>query len=147
MGLLKELDSAFISAMKEKKELDLSVIRMLKSSLKNKSIELIRELTDEEAIAVVRGEVKKRNDSIAIYTEGNREDLADKEKSEIEVLKRFLPAEISSEELKEKVQAVIATLSEEDKANFGLAMKAVMQALKGSVDGATVSALVKEALQ
>lgn len=146
MAIMKELEDAFISALRGRQEPDLSVLRMLKAALKNKAIELIKKLTEEEAIAVVKSEIKKRQDAIQIYEQGNRPELANKEKLEIEVLKKFLPAQLSQDELSAKVKGIVATLTEEERGNFGQIMKKAMQELQGSADGGAVSQAVKEAL-
>jgi len=147
MSLIKDIDAAFLQAMKTKNEIDLSVLRMLKSSLKNKAIELIKkELDEAEVIAVVKSEIKKRKDSVEAYTQGARQDLADREQAEITVLEKFLPAQISADNLLPKVKEIVTGLPEGERADFGKVMRAVMAELKGSADGAAVSAAVKAVL-
>ena len=147
MSLIKDIDVAFLQAMKAKNEIELSVLRMLKSSLKNKAIELIKkELEEAEASAVVKSEIKKRKDSIEAYTQGARQDLADREQAEIVVLEKFLPTQMAPELLAAKVKEIVAGLPEGERVDFGKVMKAVMAQLKGSADGAAVSAAVKAAL-
>ena len=147
MSKAKEIDQAFLTAMRNKAQTDLSVLRMLKAALKNKEIELRKELSDEQALVVLQSEVKKRHDSIDAYQQGNRPELADKEAAEIEVLKQFLPIQLSEEEVKTKVEAALNNLLEEERADFGKAMKAAMAELKGQADGGLVSGIVKELLQ
>ena len=147
MSKAKEIDQAFLTAMRNKAQTDLSVLRMLKAALKNKEIELRKELSDEQALVVLQSEVKKRHDSIDAYQQGNRPELADKEAAEIEVLKQFLPIQLSEEEVKTKVEAALNNLPEEERADFGKAMKAAMAELKGQADGGLVSGIVKELLQ
>lgn len=147
MSLNKDIDAAFLQAMKAKNEIELSVLRMLKSSLKNKAIELIKkELEEAEVIAVIKSEIKKRKDSVEAYTQGARQDLADREQAEIKVLEKFLPAQISADALLPKVKEIVAGLPEAERADFGKVMRAVMAELKGSADGAAVSAAVKAVL-
>ena len=147
MSLIKDIDVAFLQAMKAKNEIELSVLRMLKSSLKNKAIELIKkELEEAEASAVVKSEIKKRKDSIEAYTQGARQDLADREQAELVVLEKFLPTQMAPELLAAKVKEIVAGLPEGERVDFGKVMKAVMAQLKGSADGAAVSAAVKAAL-
>lgn len=98
-------------------------------------------LTDEETLAVLRSEAKKRRESIEIFTEGKRDDLAEKEKRELEAIKKYLPRELSREEIQESVQAIFARLKPKD---FGSAMKAVMGELKGRADSKLISDLVKK---
>ncbi len=146
MELAKRIDQDFIEAMKTKNEAGLAVLRMLRAALKNKSIELKKELQEADIIAVIRSEIKKRKDSAEAYAQGSRPDLQTQELSEIKVLQKYLPAELSTGDLKAKVERIIAALTEEDRANFGKAMSAVMSELKGQADGAAVSAIVKEVL-
>ena len=146
MELAKHIDQDFLEAMKTKNEATLAVLRMLRAALKNKSIELKTELQEEDIVAVLRSEIKKRKDSAEAYAQGGRPDLQTQELSEIKVLQKYLPAELSTEDLKAKVEKIIAGLADEDRANFGKAMSAVMSELKGQADGATVSAIVKEVL-
>jgi len=135
------------AAMLAKEELTLSVLRMLLSSLRNKEISLRKdgkaELDNEQAQAVIKIEVKKRKDAIESYKQGNRDDLAKKEAMEIPILEKYLPAQMSDEELKRIVQEVIEEI--EDK-NFGKIMGEAMGKTKGLADGNRVSALVKKVL-
>jgi len=147
MSLIKDIDVSFLQAMKAKNEIELSVLRMLKSSLKNKAIDLIKkELEEAEVVAVVKSEIKKRKDSIEAYTQGARQDLADREQAEIIVLEKFLPTQMAPEVLAAKVKELVAGLPEPDRADFGKVMRAVMAQLKGLADGGAVSEAVKAVL-
>ena len=141
MSLIKDIDASFLQAMKQKNEIELSVLRMLKSSLKNKAIELIKkELEDAEVVAVIKSEIKKRKDSVEAYTQGARQDLADREQAEMVVLEKFLPTQMSPDVLAAKVKEIVIGLPEAERSDFGKVMRAVMAELKGSADGAAVSA-------
>lgn len=94
--ILEKLNADFISAMKEKKEAELSTLRLLRSALKNKQIELMHELSEEEAAAVVRKQVKQLRDVLPSFEGAGRADLVDKTKFELSVLEKFLPVEIKS---------------------------------------------------
>lgn len=146
MTLIERIEQAFIKSQKEKNEIELSALRMLKASLKNKSIELRKALDENEIVAMVQSEIKKRKDSIEAYRAGARQDLVDREEAELKILSRFLPAQLSDAEIKERVKAVVAALPEEEKKNFGKVMKQVMAELKGQAGGELVSRAVKEAL-
>ncbi len=147
MSLSKNIDQAFLQAMRDKNQDVLSVLRMLKSAIKNKSIEMMgKELTEDDIIATVKSEIKKRKDSAEAYKQGLRQDLVDKELAEVKVLEEYMPEQLSLEEVKIKVQEVIAELAEEDKTNFGKVMRSVMEALKGQADGSVVGQAVKEIL-
>jgi uncharacterized protein YqeY len=143
MSALEKINQMFLEAMRRKDIFSLSVLRMLKAGLKNKSIELIKELGEEEVLGVIRSEMKKRKDSVEAYEKGGREDLAKQEKDEMIFLNQFLPAQMSSEQIKEIVLQALAELGEEDKKNFGKVMSAAMAKMKGQADGNSVSAAVK----
>jgi uncharacterized protein YqeY len=103
-------------------------------------------LTDAEVEEVVLSEVKKRNDSVAEYEKHGRQDLADKEKAEIEVLKAYLPEQLSEEEIRALVEEVIRATGASTKADMGKVMGALMPKVKGRADGRLVNRLVSEAL-
>ena len=106
-----------------------------------------QDLTDEEVLKVLKREAKKREDSIAIFTTGNRADLAAKEQAELVLIKKYLPAEMSADELRPIVASVIAETGASAPSQFGLVMKAVMTKAGGTADGAVVSKIVKEMLK
>ena len=146
MNTLEKINQLFLEAMRKKDGLALAPLRMLKAALKNKNIELIKELSEEEIIGVIRNEMKKRKDSVEAYEKGGRDDLAKQEKEEMIFLNQFLPAQMSPEQIKEIVLKALAELSEEDKKNFGKVMSVVMVKIKGQADGNSVSAAVKGVL-
>ncbi len=142
--MLKEkLSSDLKEAMKAGDAAKRDVLRMLTSAIKNKEIEKRVELTDEQVLEVISSEVKKRRESVAQFTAGNRPELAEKEEAEIALLIGYLPEQINEEELKKIVLETVAELADK---NVGNAMKAVMAKVKGKADGALVSKLVKDAL-
>lgn len=146
MSLIKNIDQALVQAMKDKNELVLSTLRMLKSTIKNKQIEIKKELQDEETIAIVKSEIKKRKESAEVYSQAGRSELAERELAEIQILQEYLPEQMSIEKIKEATQQVIDQLPEEDRGNFGKVMSTVMAELKGQADGSAVSQVVKELL-
>jgi uncharacterized protein YqeY len=148
MSLLTTINEDLKTAMKAKSALELSVLRMLISSIKNKKIELKKQddLNDDEIVAVLKSEVKKRKDSIASYTDGGRDDLVQIEESEIKVIQKYLPEEMSEEAVREIVSAVIADAGEVTMQDFGRIMGAAMLKLKNQADGAVVQRVVKELL-
>jgi len=147
-NLLDQIKADLKSAMQAKEELTLSVLRMLITSLRNKEISLRKGedvvLTDEQVLEVIGSEVKKRKDSIESYREGGREDLAKTEEDEIAILSKYLPEQMSDEDLASIVDEVLA--SQGDNPNFGAVMGAVMGRVKGLADGNAVSAMVKKKL-
>lgn len=145
--LFTGLNNDLKSAMREKNELSLSVLRMLLASVKNKIISLPGQdkLSDDEIMAVIKSEVKKRKDSVQAYSEGGRQDLVDKENAEIEILNKYLPAAMSEEDLEKIVREVVASIEGASMAKFGVIMGQVMAKAKGA-DGNAVSAMVKKVL-
>ncbi len=144
MEIIKQLEEDLVEAMKAKRETELSVLRMLKTALKNKSIELKNDLTADEALAVLKSEAKKRRDSIDAFKDGGREDLAEKEATELLILEKYLPEQMSEDQVREEAKKIIDELTEEQKNNFGAVMGQVMAKLKGKADGGLVGKIVKE---
>ena len=137
------------TAMREKNTVALNTVRMLKSAIKNAAIEkggANAELTDAEVMAVVRKEVKKRQDSIEQYEAAGRDELADQEKAEIKVLNGYLPEPLSSEEIVSIVEAAIAELGATSRKEMGQVMKIVQEKTAGRADGKTLSQAVMSKL-
>ncbi|MDD4467116.1 MAG: GatB/YqeY domain-containing protein [Candidatus Pacebacteria bacterium] len=154
MEKIKEkIKEDLVLAMKSKETLTLSVLRMLLSSIllkeKDKNYQLRKEndkakdveLTDEEVLKVIFSEVKKRKDSVLAFQKGNREDLVQKESEEIAILEKYLPRQLTEEEIKEIAEKLVKRGD-----NFGEAMSKVIQKISGRADGAKVSKAVKEIL-
>jgi len=149
MALQKRIDEDLIAAMRAKDSARLGVLRMLKAALKNAAIDKARaegELEDSEAIAVVRKQVKQRQDSIESFEKGGRNELAEKERAEIAVLNSYLPQAMSGEELKRIVAETIAETGATSRAQMGVVMKALQQKVAGRADGKTLSAEVQRQL-
>ena len=108
MALKEQLDAELKTAMREKDTLKLSVIRMLKSAVKYREIELMKPLDDAGVHGVIASEIKRRRDSVEQYRAGNRQDLVDKEEAELRILQAWLPAQLGAEELRAKVDEAIA---------------------------------------
>ena len=137
------------TAMREKNTVALNTVRMLKSAIKNAAIEkggANAELTDAEVMAVVRKEVKKRQNSIEQYEAAGRDELADQEKAEIEVLNDYLPEPLSSEEIVSIVEAAIAEVGATSRKEMGQVMKIVQEKTAGRADGKTLSQAVMSKL-
>lgn len=139
-------------AMRTKDELKLSVLRMLSSAIHNKELEKraksgkVEELTEEETIAVIRSEAKKRRDAIVEFEKGGRKDLVDKETAELKILEEYLPKELPDEEIEKIVREVVAALGEVTAKDFGRVMGEVMKRTKGQASGDRVSVMVKKLL-
>jgi uncharacterized protein YqeY len=141
-----KLQNDMKDAMKAGDKARLSVIRMLRSELKNAQIAKNDELTEEDEQKVLASYAKKRNEARQEYKKAGREDLADKEKYEYDVTKSYLPAQLSEEEVASIVKAKIAETGAAGPADFGKVMKAVMAEVGSRAEGATVSAAVKKQL-
>ena len=112
------------------------------SEIKNKKIELRRDPTDADVIDVMRKSIKRRRESIEMYIKGNRQDLADKESAEAAALEKYLPAQVSEDELRAAVQAAIAGGAKQ----IGAVMGKVLPQFKGRADGSTINAIAREEL-
>ena len=112
------------------------------ADVKNRAIELRRDLTDQDVIDVLRHGIKKRRESVEMYTNGNREELADKERAEVTLLETYLPAAVDPEEIRAAVRAAMAAGA----ANIGAVMGKVMPQFKGRAEGGTINAIVREEL-
>jgi len=150
MSFQAQIDQDLKEAMKARQTERLAVIRMLKSALKHASIEkggMDYVLDDASALAVVRKELKKRQDSIEGFEKGNRPELAAKEKSEAEILAAYLPQPLSPEETAALVTGVIAELGATSKAQMGAVMKLATERAAGRADGRTLSTAVAAQLK
>ena len=149
MALQKRIDEDLIAAMRAKDSTRLGVLRMLKAALKNVAIDKAGaggELEDSEAVAVVRKQVKQRQDSIESFEKGGRTELAEKERAEIAVLTGYLPQAMSAEELKRVVAETIAETGATSRAQMGAVMKTLQQKVAGRADGKTLSMEVQRQL-
>lgn len=149
MSFIASISEDLKNAMRAKDTVALNVIRNLKSSLKNAAIEKLGadgELNDTDALAVVRKEIKKRQDSVASYEQAKRADLADVEKAEIAVLEKYLPAAMSAEDLVKLVEAVITELGATSKKDMGGVMKALQERVAGRADSKSISTEVAKRL-
>ena len=133
-------------ALKEKDELKVSTLRLLLSEIHNQEIEKQAELTEENFIGVLQREIKKRKEAIEAYQQGKRDDLVAKEKEELEILNKYLPQQLSLEELETIVQSVIKEMGASSMADLGKVMGAVMGRVKGGADGKVVSEAVKRVI-
>ncbi len=125
----------------------LSVIRMLRSELQNSAIAKRAPLDAEEELAVLTREVKKRQESMGDYQKANRQELLDDLKREIEILKKYLPEQLSEEELEKMVEAAIAETGADTRRDMGKVMGLLMPRVKGKADGSIVRRMVEEKLQ
>ena len=147
MGNLTEKIRADLTAAMKAQEKDrLSTIRMLQSAMKNEQINAGHELSDEEAMSVIRKAVKQRQDSIEQYTNAGRTELAEKERAEMELLKTYLPAELSEEELEAGLREIVASTGAQSKKDLGKVMKEASARYKGRADGKKIQEIVSRLL-
>lgn len=151
MVLKQQITEDMKTAMRAKDSEHLATIRLLLAAIKQKEVDERIELDDVAVIAVVDKLIKQRKDSVAAYTQAARQDLADKEAAEIQVLETYLPARMSAEEVAAAVRAIVASVGEElgraaGPGDMGKVMGAVKAQLAGKADMGQVSAAVKAAL-
>ena len=145
-SLTERIRTDMTDAMKAQQKERLSTLRMLQSAIKNEQINVGHELSDEEAMTVIRKAVKQRQDSIEQYTNAGRTELADKEQSELDLLKTYLPAELTSEELESGLREIIASTGAQSKKDLGKVMKEATARFKGRVDGKKIQEAVSRLL-
>lgn len=149
MSLFEQIEKDYIQAYKAKDSVRLTVLRLLKTAVKNKLVDLCRPgdtLDDGEMMDLIIKEGKQRQDSIEQYTAAGRSDLADKEAAELVVLQSYLPKPLTEEELTAVIDAAIAETGAASPRDMGKVISAVMAAHKGRVDGKVLSAAVKARL-
>ena len=134
-------------AMRNKDQLRLSVLRMMKSAVKNREVDKMKPLDENEVIAVLNTLVKQRKDSIDQFRKGGREELAQKEEAEIRIIEEYLPAAASEQEIQQAIAQAMEETGAASIKDMGKVMKATLARLSGkSADGARVSQLVKDKL-
>lgn len=161
MGLKNKIQQEINSAIKEKRELEVLVLRQLSAAVLNKEkdkrfkaskerseltgeeLEKESQLIDEEIVEVISSEAKKRKEAIESFEKGGRQESAEKEKKELEILQKYLPEQLSEEELKKLVQAAINKVNAKEMKDMGKIMAELMPTIKGRADGGTISKIVK----
>ncbi len=146
MSLSERIEKDYVTAFKAKKTDEVAVLRMLKAAVKNKQVDLRRELTDNEILDVLGKQVKQRLESIDQFRAAGRIDLAEIEEREHLILRTYLPTALSSTELEEAVALTIQTLGASGMKDMGKVMNAILGEHAGRVDGKELSALVRAKL-
>ncbi|HXI14337.1 MAG TPA: GatB/YqeY domain-containing protein [Thermoanaerobaculia bacterium] len=144
--LTEQIRNDLTESIKARDAARTSTLRLLQSSLKNEQIEKGRELTDEEVHALIRKAVKQRQDSIEQFTKASRTELADKEKAELPILEKYLPAQMSDEDAEVAIRAIIDSVGATSKKDTGKVMKEIMAQHKGAIDGRKVQEIVGKLL-
>ena len=148
MNLKEQISEDIKNALKAGDSFTAGVLRMVVAALQNKSIEKRgkgedEELTQEEILEILAREAKKRKEAIELYKQGDRQELADNEEKELAIIEKYLPQQMSKEEV---VEIVLAIIEKNKPENFGEAMKLVMAELKGKADGKMVAEVIKDQL-
>ena len=146
MALTDEVVKDMTAAMKAQDKFNLSVLRMLKTALQNEKINLKHDLSDDEAITVIKRQVKQRKDSITEYAKYGKQEEVDKLNKEIECLSKYLPEELSEEQINKVLDEVFAELKPESIKEMGKVMKEATARLGSAADMSLVSSLVKQRL-
>lgn len=154
MELKEKIKLNLNSALKEKRTLEVLVLRQLLAAILNKEKEKRFktkeekdiQLTDEEVIEVISSEAKKRRESIVEFGKGKRQDLVEKEKKELEILEKYLPEQLPEEEIRKLIKEAIEKTDAKEIKDMGKVMAELMPKIKGKADGTLVSKIVKESL-
>ncbi len=146
MSLEERVADEMKQAMKAGDKLRLSAIRMIRSALKNKEIELRRKLEDEDVVKAIQAMVRKGEESVEQFQAGGRMDLVEKEKKEMEILESFLPQLLSQEEIVKIIDQSIQETQASSPKDIGKVMKSVLAKIGGKADGRLVNQMVKEKL-
>ena len=146
MSLKTQLTEDMKTAMRAKDQVSLSTIRLINAAIKQFEVDERTEADDAKVISILTKMVKQRKDSAKIYTEADRQDLADKENAEIEILNRYLPQMMSAEEIKTVVEAAIAETGASGMADMGKVMGVLKTRLAGKADMGEVNKVLKTAL-
>lgn len=153
MDLLKKIEEDLKKALKAQDKNVVSTLRFLLAAIRNFEIEKQKEITDEEVIQIIQKQIKLRKESIAAFQAGGRQDLAQKEESEAEILSKYLPQQLTEDQLREIVDQTIKELKAGRPAelvgpqDFGKVMREVMVRVKGKAEGSQVAEVVKKTLQ
>ncbi|RAV21764.1 GatB/YqeY domain-containing protein [Paenibacillus contaminans] len=146
MSLNERLNEDMKQAMKSQDKFRLSVIRMIRSAIKNVEIDQRKTLDDSEVLDILSREIKQRRDSLLEFEKAGRDDLAVTVKQEIDVIAVYLPQQLTEEEVKEIVQQTISEVGASSKADMGKVMSALMPKVKGRADGKLVNQVVQQSL-
>ena len=147
MSIQEKIQSQMTDAMRNKDQLRLSVLRMMKTAVKNKEIDKMKPLDENEVVAVLNTLVKQRKDSVEQFRKGAREELAQKEEAEIKIIEEYLPAAASEDDIRKAIDEAVQETGAASMKDMGKVMKAALARLAGkSADGSRVSQMVKEKL-
>lgn len=146
MPLVQQLDQALKTALKSQQPVAASTLRMLKSAIHYREVELKRSLSEDELLAVVATQAKQRREAVTEYNQAGRPDLAKREEEELSILLSFLPQQLTSAECEVEVSGIIAELGASGPKDLGRVMKAVMARLAGRADGKVIQEMARRRL-
>jgi len=147
MNLKKQIENDLKDSMKSGDNITRGVLRMLFSDLKNVEINERKEISEEKIIEIIKKNIKSRKDSITQYKKGNREDLASQEKKELEILEKYMPEQMSEDEIRKIVIDVISKSEAVGASDFGRVMGVVMKEIGSKADGGLVGGILREELK
>ena len=146
MSLKERLMADLKQAMRDRDAVRRASIRMVRAAVKNAEIDWQREATDDEVVALIAQEVKRRKEAIEMFRQGRRDDLVAEEQAEMAVLCSYLPEQMSPDEIEETVRQIIADLGATNMKQLGTVMRQAMSQLKGKADGRLVNQIAREIL-
>jgi len=141
-----KIEEGLKQALKQKDSLRVSVLRMLLAAIKNKEVEKIRALSEDEFFAIVKTSIKQHFDSIEGFKKGQRFDLVEKEEKELQILKEFLPSQLTEEEMAASIDEAINTVEAKGQKDMGKVIKFLMEKHPGRIEGKVLSAMVLKRL-
>ena len=147
MTMQTRLDDDMKQAMRDRNAPRRDVIRLLRSAIRNEEIRVQKDLDDDAVIQVLSRQAQQRRDSIEAFTQGNREDLADKERAELEVIMEYMPQQLSADEIAALVAQTISEVGASGPGDMGKVMSAIMPQVRGRAEGREVSAAVMARLR
>ncbi|EAU00513.1 GatB/YqeY domain-containing protein [Campylobacter curvus] len=146
MSIREQILADIKEAMKSKNEFVRDTLRTINAALKQVEVDERIEMTDEIVLPLLQKEIKKRQDSVELYLKGGREDLANKERSEIDIIVKYLPKQLSDNELEKKIKQIIASVGASSIKELGAVMKAAKEQIGASADAKRISEVVKRLL-
>ena len=147
MDLKSQIDKDFLNAYKTKDDVIVSVLRLVKSSIKNCEIAAKKQINDDEIIRLLKKEVKQRQDSSEAYKNAGRDDLLEKEQTEIVIIKKYFPKQMSDEEISKFIDEAIVEVNATEMKDMGRVIALVMEKTKGGADGSKVANLARSKIK
>ena len=146
MTLLEQIQKDMVSSMKEKDSFNLGVLRMVKGAVQLEAINKKKELSDDEVVSVIAKQIKMRNDSIAEFEKAGRDDLVEQNKKEVVLLNKYMPEQLSDDEINNVIDEVFSIVNPSGIKDIGSVMKEISPKVKGKADMGKVNAIIKDRL-